>query len=52
MKNKIKKSELDPCTSCPRAQWEFELIMEVNSYEEPMNGAVVGLAILEAVTKG
>jgi hypothetical protein len=35
-----------------RAQWESELVMEVNAYEEPVNGATVGLAILEAATKG
>jgi hypothetical protein len=48
MKNKRKVNLILAPATLLRAQWEFELVMEVNVCEEPVNVAAVGPAILEA----
>jgi hypothetical protein len=52
MKNKRKVSLILALAALLGAQWESELVIEVNACEEPVNGAAVGPTILEATTKG
>jgi hypothetical protein len=48
----LKKRLILALAALLRAQWESELVMEVNACEELVNGAAVGPTILEAATKG